>query len=703
MSEKQYHKKNNSKFIDIWKAENSSEIAKVFSCLSENKDCKVKGTTPSVFASIAGIVARKSGQSILCIVDKDNQLRKTKNNIQSFTPGKVLEYPSDYTARQVEVLNELTKKKPLVVVASLNSYPEKVISPKDFKDRQFSVRLGEVTYEKVLKILKKASYTREDVVTEPGDFSRRGEVIDFWSPGADNPVRLVFDFEKISKIRTFDISTQRSLKNIEEAEIVPVADSREKKKVTIEEYMDENTPAFVFNEEILSGLEKKNNRFSGPVFLKTELQKPDIEFNCRPVRYTEKYSLDPADLLSPLKEGDYEIILTGPTESELNILSEKVEQILGFFPETKLSNLRRGFIIEDIKMAVICITDIFPYHRRITAPSEDVPRHPMEKLSGLNKGDYVVHKKFGIGIFKSLVKMEHDGVKSDFLKLKYKGEGKLYVAVENADMVQKYVGSRFSTSLDSLSGNSWKKKTFRIRESVKQLAKNLIKMYKKRQKKGFSFKPFPEMEKEFNDAFPYPLTPHQEEAVEDVLEDMESDKAMDRLVCGDVGFGKTEVSMRAAYRAVLNGKQVAFLAPTTVLARQHFHTFLDRFSNQPVIIEMLSRLVSKKRQRKIIRKINRGKVDIVIGTHKLLSDALDFPSLGLVIIDEEQQFGVKQKERLRFKTENVDILTTTATPIPRTLGMAMGRVKGFSLINTPPPGRVGIKTRVMEFDMNTVK
>ncbi len=700
------HSKDKKKIIDLWyrsgPGTGSTAPEKLLKFFHKNKECKIRGTTPPAFASLAGSFSKTVDRNILCLIQKDNRLHKVKNNIQSFTDRKVMAYPSDYLSRQVEVLKALTREESMVVVASLDSFFEKVVPPEEFKAEGLILRPTNSTYEKILKVLEKASYSREQIVAEPGDFSRRGEVIDFWPPGNDNPVRLVFEFDRLNEIKVFDVTTQRTLKTVEETEIIPVTAGGDSDSSTVAEYMDKNIPVFIFNEEILSKIKEKENNFSPVFIIKTEVQKPDMEFDIRPVRYSRQYDISPDEILRPLKKEGYDITLTAHTASELRILSEKVKQVLGFIPRSEISPLEKGFIVKDSEKAVVCITDIFPYHRRISS-SRAVPKHPMEKVSGLNRGDYVVHKKFGVGLFSGLIKMKHDGITSDFLKLKYRGAGKLYVAVENADMVQKYVGSRFSTRLDSLSGNSWQKKVFRIRKSVKQLAKKLIKMYKKRQNKGFSFEPFSKMEKEFNRAFPHTLTPHQKDAVEDVIGDMESEQAMDRLVCGDVGFGKTEVSMRAAYRAVLNGKQVAFLAPTTVLARQHFHTFLDRFSNQPVIIEMLSRLVPKKRQRKIIKNVNRGKVDIVIGTHKLLSDALKFPSLGLVIIDEEQQFGVKQKEKLRFKSENVDILTTTATPIPRTLGMALGRVKGFSLINTPPPGRVGVKTMVMEMDMYTVQ
>ncbi|MFH1416060.1 MAG: DEAD/DEAH box helicase [Elusimicrobiota bacterium] len=685
--------------VDIWKG--SIYLEKLVKNLSPQNSINISGLSSGPLASLLSSLFVRIGLNMLIVVDKEKEIPEWMDMLEAFNPEKPLAFPLDYPAQQIEVIRALESGVPRAVIACERSIREKIPSPIEFKGASFKIDTGISSYEDVLKRLYDAGYTRNDVVGESGEFARRGTVIDFWPPDAEYPYRIIFRLDRIMRIKEFDPLSQRTIKDAASCEIIP-AQYQEGVSSTLSEYLGEDFIT-VFLEGAgagISALQEVPHLGRGRSICCVNVEKADMFFSSGTLGLTKSFS-DIKKELEALAVSSYRIILSAPCEKELKKLKETVREETGIEGEGIVSFLQKGFIAEDIKTALVTIGDVFPSYR---TPRRGLPPiHPVTEFSDLNPGDYVIHRKFGIGIYEGIEKREHASAVSDFLKLRYSGSGRLYVAVENADVIQKYIGSKWKTKLDSLSGKSWGKTTYRVRESVRDFSKQLIKLFKSREKRGISFKPYPDMEEEFAGYFPYILTRHQEMAVDEVLNDMASENTMDRLVCGDVGYGKTEVAMRAAFRAVLNGYQVALLAPTTVLARQHFHRFRERFKNSPVIIEMLSRLVTPMEQKSTIRRVNDGKVDIVIGTHRLLSGELKFPSLGLIIVDEEQRFGVEQKEKLRFKFGNVDVLTTTATPIPRTLAMAMGKLKGFSLINTPPPGRQGILTQTMPYDMETVR
>lgn len=684
--------------MDIWKT--TPEFFEFLKLLKSKKNVRISGLTDSALGSIIASVFNELKLNTVIVTEREKDIFKWSEIVGSFSSEKPLSFPADYPARQIEVIKKLITPLPRIIIACIESIDEKILPPEEFIENTSKIKTGDSSYDRVIDGLTKGNYIRCDVVSEPGEFARRGEVIDFWTPSASDPVRILFKLDKLSRIKTFDPVSQLSIETIDEAEIIP-AEYPENVSSTLTDYLGKDFIVLSLDEETIPENPAPAPRNGAHLIRRVKLQKADMEFNSRTLQFSRSFSQIKNELQA-LKESSYRIIFSASNNIELTKLMNIVSEETGIKGEGIVSMLNEGFILENLKIAILSIGDILPSHRRICYKPTP-PVHPVKEFSDLIPGDYIIHKKFGIGQFESIEKIEHNSMISDFLKLKYSLSGRLYVAVENSDLIQKYIGSKFSTKLDSLSGKSWKKTTYKVRESVRELSKKLVEIYKSLTREGISFKPYPEMEKEFADHFPYRLTTHQEIAIEEVLNDMESNNAMDRLVCGDVGYGKTEVAMRAAFRAVINGWQVVLLAPTTVLARQHFHTFRERFKNVPVIIEMLSRLVSNLEQKNIIERINDGKVDIVIGTHRLLSHELKFPSIGLIIIDEEQRFGVEQKEKLRFKSKNVEVLTLSATPIPRTLSMAFGKIKGLSLINTPPPGRTGIKTRVMPYELETVK
>ncbi|MBQ6257574.1 MAG: DEAD/DEAH box helicase, partial [Clostridia bacterium] len=358
-----------------------------------------------------------------------------------------------------------------------------------------------------------------------------------------------------------------------------------------------------------------------------------------------------------------------------------------------------GFTLPDCKLAVIADSDLFGAGYRKTRKRQTAGEC-IEAFTDLKEGDYVVHEAHGVGIFKGTVRLQSEGTYRDYLLIQYQGSDKLYVPTDQFDRVQKYIGGQDNPPpLNSLSGNDWEKKKNKVKAGLKKLAFDLVKLYADRQANpGHAFCPDTPWQREFEDAFPYELTPDQDKAVEDIRRDMEAPSNMDRLVCGDVGYGKTEVALRAAMKAVMDGKQVALLAPTTILAQQHYYTMLKRFAHFPVEIDVLSRFRSPKLQKETLRKAAEGKVDILVGTHRLLSKDVHFKDLGLLIVDEEQRFGVAHKESIKNMKNQVDVLTLSATPIPRTLHMSMVGVRDMSLLQTPPEERYPVQTYVLDYN-----
>ncbi len=361
--------------------------------------------------------------------------------------------------------------------------------------------------------------------------------------------------------------------------------------------------------------------------------------------------------------------------------------------------LSHGFTLADCRLTVIADSDLFGAGYRKTRKRQTVGER-IEAFTDLKEGDYVVHEAHGIGIFKGTVRLQTEGTYRDYLLIQYQGSDKLYVPTDQFDRVQKFIGGPDAAPpLNSLSGNDWAKKKNKVKAGLKKLAFDLVRLYAERQATpGHAFCPDTPWQREFEDAFPYELTPDQEKAVDDIRRDMEAQSNMDRLVCGDVGYGKTEVALRAAMKAVMDGKQVALLAPTTILAQQHYYTMLKRFADFPVNIDVLSRFRSPKLQKETLAKLAAGKVDILVGTHRLLSKDVHFKDLGLLIVDEEQRFGVAHKEAIKHLKKTVDVLTLSATPIPRTLHMSMVGVRDMSLLQTPPEERYPVQTYVLDYN-----
>ena len=363
-------------------------------------------------------------------------------------------------------------------------------------------------------------------------------------------------------------------------------------------------------------------------------------------------------------------------------------------------NLVKGFEYPDLKICVISDKEVFGEAKK-SLPKKSSKKKGVGKITSfaeLKPGDYVVHANHGIGVFKGIKQIEIAGNTRDYLDIVYDKGDKLYVPVDQLDLVQKYIGSEGkSPKINKLGGNEWQKAKAKVRKSINEIAEDLVKLYAARAAlKGYKYSKDTEWQRQFEDEFPYEETPDQLSSLEEIKHDMESDKPMDRLLCGDVGYGKTEVAIRAAFKAVMDGKQVAFLVPTTILAEQHYKNLVKRFSDFPVKIDMISRFRTAKQQKATLQALKEGNVDILIGTHRLVSKDIVFKDLGLLIVDEEQRFGVAQKEKIKSIKKNVDVLTLSATPIPRTLHMSLTGVRDISVIETPPEERFPIQTYVVE-------
>lgn len=383
---------------------------------------------------------------------------------------------------------------------------------------------------------------------------------------------------------------------------------------------------------------------------------------------------------------------------------EKLEMKRGIVYVVR-GSLNKGFEYPQNKFAVISDKEIFGSEKKKNKPKKKKKGIAIESFSDLKVGDYVVHDNHGIGVFRGIEKLTADGISKDYMKIGYADEGNLYVAINQMDMIQKYIGGNASSpKLSKLGGIQWNKAKTKAKKAAFILAEDLVQLYaERRSKKGFVYSPDTVWQKEFEDLFPYEETEDQLNAIDDVKDDMESTKIMDRLICGDVGFGKTEVAIRAAFKAIQDGKQVAYLVPTTILAQQHYTTFVQRMQNFPVVVEMLSRFRTPKQQREVINGLQKGIVDIVIGTHRILSKDLVFKDLGLIIVDEEQRFGVSHKEKLKSIRQDADVLTLTATPIPRTLHMSLTGIRDMSILEEPPGERQPIQTYVMEYNIEFVR
>ena len=621
--------------------------------------------------------------------------------------------------QRTECLSALrTDGRTLVVV----TYPEAMVETVPAKEvlsaNSMNLKVGqEIQQTELGRQLAELGFEHVDFVFQPGQFAIRGSIVDIYSYSHDNPYRLDFFGDEIDSIREFDIEDQLSKNRVEKAEIVGKGEKDEAQNAncSIADYLSEEA-VWISNDFAVVRYKLEGLGQAGDAAQRRTIEIAEkstfathskIAFDIVPQPvFHKQFDLLTEDLKKHREEG-YVIYILAEQKKQL----DRLEAIIEAYPAPSQAGeapfipinatLHEGFV--DHGMKVCCYTDhqIFERYHRVTMSSENARRGKaiitLREINQLQIGDYVVHSDHGIAKFGGLVTTPVNGKPQEMIKLNYRDGANVFVSIHNLHRISKYKGREGSEpTIARLGSGAWEKLKERTKDKVKEIARDLIKLYATRkQQKGFAYSPDGYMQHELEASFLYEDTPDQAKATADVKRDLESPMPMDRLVCGDVGFGKTEVAMRAAFKVATDGKQVAVLVPTTVLALQHYNTFKERMKNFPVRIEHLSRLKSSKEVKELLADLEAGKIDILIGTHKLIGKSVKWHDLGLLIIDEEQKFGVAAKEKLKTLRTNVDVLTLTATPIPRTLQFSLLGARDLSVMTTPPPNRYPVQTELI--------
>lgn len=683
----------------------------------------------------------------LLFYETEDEALLLKEELEYFSKGAVHLFPP-YAQRVFEQEDEVKRTGFLYHLLTDDTFmglfpcaaiAQPLISMHDIVDQMKEVRFGDVIYqEEITAYLDKTGYELTPLVREEGGFAKRGSIIDVYPPSYERPVRIEFLGDEVLSIRSFDPITQRSLGEIERACLIPVKSQADRDN-RVFDYVGPGT-VLVHNgiDSLVGAMEADEERATlarhlregigvnlhvdisgirgdedGPVMgaasnndlrqlfelKKTEIfstlsEKLRLDWSQHRYVYVFASSLHQAERLKEIFR-NYGISL--PLLNNISFATKEKEWGIVVGP------LRRGFRTGDI--ILLTEEDIVGPKKRAAKKKTNGVDDFLSSFKDLKVGEWVVHVDHGIGIYKGITVLQIGGYTKDFLLIEYQDGDKLYVPVEDLQLVQKFIGSeKFKPKIDRLGSQLWINAKKRVKKHVEDIAQELIGIHAERElAEGHSYPADDEIFREMESRFLYEETEGQLRAIEDVLGDLRVSRPMDRLVCGDVGFGKTEVALRASFKAVLDGKQVAMLVPTTVLAQQHCKTFNERFQDYPITIETLSRFRSKEAQKKVLEGLKKGTVDVVIGTHRLLQKDLSLKDLGLLVIDEEHRFGVKHKEKLKVFKKNVDVLTLSATPIPRTLYMAMMGIKDLSTIDTPPLDRFAVKTFVVRFSDDLIR
>ena len=606
----------------------------------------------------------------------------------------------------------------LYIVTYPEALEERIPKADTLQEALLTLHTGdEISYEQLRSILIERDFEKVDFVSAPGQFAVRGAVIDIFSFSLERPYRLSFFGNEIDKISTFDCNTQLSVDTVEQAEIYPDIAAREAEEQegdSITHLLPKDSTVWLDSSDMyrekpfMADLEALRR-----IYLDIPLQRQGVEavsfhISPQPV-FNKNFELLLSDIRTKMEEG-YKVYIFGEKESQLERLRSIMLQDPGaVLPQfVKEKNIHAGFIDQEDRQCWYTDHEIFDrFHRvRMRRTVEKSEQLTLNDLSAFHLGDYVVHIDHGVGVFGGLVKIkdDHDRV-HEVVKLMYSGGDVVFVSVHSLHKISRFRSKEGEPPrINKLGSKTWSNLKSAAKSRVKDIAKELIQLYaRRRASKGFSFSADTYLQEELESSFMYEDTPDQQRATQAVKEDMEQNCPMDRLICGDVGFGKTEIAIRAAFKAVCDSKQVAVLVPTTILSLQHYETFKARLQNLPCSVEYVSRLRSAKQITDIKKRLKAGSIDILIGTHKILGDGFEFKDLGLLIIDEEQKFGVSAKEKLRQLRHDVDTLTLTATPIPRTLQFSLLGARDLSIIQTPPPNRIPIQTEIILFNESEIK
>ena len=671
------------------------------------------------------------------------------------------------TNRRMEVLRAIAEKKkeePVTVITTMDAFLDGIISPDEIQKNRIHIT-GEDTVDltKLEQDLTALGYERESQIEAPGQFAVRGGIIDVFPLAEEMPVRIELWGDEIDSIRMFNAKSQRSIENISEITIYPASENcfGNNGLVSFLKYFPENETLLFYDEphrlqetaetveaeyteslknradagmkeegeEELRVFQTKDiisemNRYSG-IGLTTLESKCGL-FKVRSVYTVQAKGVNPYNNsfelltrdLKRLKRNGYRVVLLSGSRTRAKRLAEDLRDydLSSFYSEDMQREVKPGEIMAAygyasegyeypmLKFVVISESDIFGRKKK-KKKRKKYEGQRIQDFAELKPGDYVVHENHGIGVYKGIEKIEVEKIVKDYMKIVYAEGGVLYIPVAQMDLIQKYAGADAKKPrLNKLGTIQWGKTKSQVKKAVQIVAKDLVELYAVRQQsEGFVYGPDTVWQKEFEEMFPFEETDDQLQAIEDTKHDMESKKIMDRLICGDVGYGKTEIAIRAAFKAVQEGKQVVCLVPTTILAQQHYNTFVQRLKEFPVRIDLLCRFRSAAEQKKTIEDTKKGFVDILVGTHRVLSKDVVFKDLGLLIIDEEQRFGVTHKEKIKKLKENIDVLTLTATPIPRTLHMSLIGIRDMSVLEEAPNERMPIQTYVMEYNDEMVR
>ena len=729
---------------------------------THEQNVKISGLCGSSLSVVVASLFTKAPNIQVFVMNDADEAAYLYNDLrQILSDERVLFFPSSYKKAirlsqldasneilRTEVLNRLvSSSSPCVIVSYPEAILQKQITSQGLKTRTIRLRTGEsIGMDFLIEMLVEYGFERVDFVYEPGQYSVRGGIVDIFSYAYEMPYRIDFFGDEVESIRIFDIETQLSQEKRQQVEIVPNLRKGDKttKLVPITEFVAADTwfqftdagfvrdrinqlydealikansgdhvveslhTTHITGDEFIQGVDKfRKLEWANKSYFKT---KTTIQFNTSPQPVFQKnFDLISENLKTNMTEG-YRVYIFSDSIKQTDriaaIFADREDNIT--FQPVK-NTLHEGYIDHDLSL--VCYTDhqIFDRFHKYQLKTDKTRLGKvvmtLKELNQFQVGDYMVHVDHGVGKFGGLVRTNVNGKMQEMVKLIYKDDDIIFVSIHSLHRISKYKGKEGEAPrVNKLGSGVWERLKERTKTKVKDIARELIKLYAKRKAEaGYQYSPDSYMQQELEASFIYEDTPDQSKATADIKKDMESEMPMDRLVCGDVGFGKTEVAIRAAFKAVADSKQVAVLVPTTVLAMQHYNTFKDRLKDFPCTISYLSRAKAPKQSKETLDRLEKGEIDIIIGTHKLVGKTVKFKDLGLLIIDEEQKFGVTVKERLKELKVNVDTLTLTATPIPRTLQFSLLGARDLSIINTPPPNRYPVQTEIHAFDEDVIR
>jgi len=713
----------------------------------------LSGSAPSF---IAASVLAGNEDNHLFILRETEEAIYFFNDLEDLMPGRsILFYPglakgaqrkdveSSNLLRKTEVLNAIRSGKGQIIVAPAEALCEKVVSSEAIAENTLEIKKGDkLSMDFVVELLAQYNFNRNDFVTDPGQYSQRGGILDIFSFSNENPYRVEFLGDEVESIRLFDAATQLSINELDTISITPnlqeslleqshqsfleYLERSKKTTLWIKDYplalhnIDEAYARLVEERDTPKSVLLSSDEFNAQSITmqriiwgqRTEGIMQHISFHCSPQKsFGKNFELFFEEIKQNVEKGYRNYIFTDTAEQvqRLHDIFAEMQEKSG--TEFKLDDaltpiflpIYEGFISHDMKLACYTDHEIFGRYHRFRLQDtfyKSKEALTLKELQDLKPGDYVTHIDHGVGRFAGLEKIEVNGNMQEAVRIMYKDNDLLYVSIHSLHRISRFTGKEgFQPSLDKLGSASWKALKQKTKRKLKQIAFDLVKLYAERKARvGFAYHPDTYLQTELEASFIYEDTPDQVKATADVKKDMETPHPMDRLVCGDVGFGKTEIAIRAAFKAVTDGKQVAVLVPTTILALQHYKTFSGRLKEFPCSMDYLNRFRSTKDRKEILKKLTEGKIDILIGTHQIVNKEIVFKDLGLLIVDEEQKFGVGVKDKLKTLRSTVDILTLTATPIPRTLQFSLIGVRDLSVINTPPPNRYPVQTEVKVFN-----